>query len=176
MRKNIIYSLVIAVLINSISLAAFGAGTDKSLQRQGSQSSVSEYVFESFPNQVLIPVRLLGEVKKAGLYYVPENFKLVTLLTIAGGTTADANLETILISNDLKKAKDVYGNDLSSFEINLSETLREGARKDYELKANDIVFIDANKPFISSDSFRIISVLSLLLTSALTALAVKDKL
>ncbi len=41
--------------------------------------------------------------------------------------------------------------------------------------SNDIVLIKNNEPFVSNDSFRIISLVSVLLTTILTAVLIKDR-
>ncbi len=127
-------------------------------------NSTSEFIFESYPNQELISIRLLGAVKNAGLYHIPSNMKLTTLLALAGGTNSDANLENIMIGNDQNKMKD----------INLEETLKN-AKDDYTLVSNDIVLIKNKSPWISNDSFRVFSVISVVLTSILTAIVIKDR-
>ncbi len=135
----------------------------------------SEYIFESYPNQELIPIRLLGSVKNAGLYHIPANMKLTTLLALAGGTSGDADLGKIIIGNDLHMIKDEKGLDTKSLTIDLEDTLKNGANTDYTLVANDIVLIQNKSPIVSNDAFRTISVVSVILTSILTAIVIKDR-
>lgn len=139
-------------------------------------SSPSEFVFESYPNQKLIPIRLLGAVKNAGLYHVPEDIKLTTLLTLAGGTHNDADIKNILIGNDQKKVMTGEGKEVDSLNLNLEDVLKSGAKNDYTLNANDIVLVKNKDSFISNDTFRTISIVSIVLTSLLTAVLIKDKL
>ena len=146
----------------------------------------SEFVFQSYPNQELVPIRLLGAVKKAGLYHVPKNMKLITLLSLAGGPTGDADLEKVMISNDkfsvkLKnqsKRKKLFGQPKAkaSHYLNLEDSLEKGSEGAYVLKPNDIVLVKNKKPWISNDTWRVISILSVVLTSALTAMAIDDRL
>lgn len=138
-------------------------------------NSSSEYIFESYPNQELIPIRLLGSVKNAGLYHIPANMKLTTLLSLAGGTSGDADLGKIIIGNDMHKVKNDRGEETRSLEIDLEETLKKGAHTDYTLVANDIVLIQNKSPIVSNDAFRTISVVSVILTSILTAIVIKDR-
>lgn len=179
MLKNISLTKTIGILILNYCLiftTSFALEVDLKNSRMNSIEKTSEFVFQSYPNQQLIPVRLIGEVKKAGLYYIPSEMKLITLISLAGGTTSDANLEKIAISNDTGPVLNEQGNPTPGLNVNIEETVKNGAKNDYTLKANDIVLVEAKKPFISSDSFRIITVLSLLLTTALTAITIKDKL
>lgn len=138
-------------------------------------NTASEYIFESYPNQELIPIRLLGSVKNPGLYHIPTQMKLTTLLALAGGTSGDADLGKIIIGNDQQTIKNEQGVESKSLEIDLEETLKKGARSDYTLMANDIVLIQNKSPIVSNDAFRTISVVSVILTSILTAIVIKDR-
>ncbi len=127
----------------------------------------SEFVFQTYKNQELISLRLLGAVNRAGLYHVPKDIRLVTLLSLAGGTTKDAEVEEIVIGNESKK---------TVTEINLYEAINKQVDKEYEFSSNDTIFVKHKRPFISNDSWKIISVISVLLTTALTAIAINDKI
>src|SRR5438445_11035784 len=96
MRRFMVF-LILYCFIISQSMAA-----QNEVQKNSKYnvSSSSEYIFESYPNQELIPIRLLGAIKNAGLYHIPANMKLTTLLALAGGTTPEADLEKIIIGND----------------------------------------------------------------------------
>lgn len=172
MRQTIICLFMYTTLTNQ----AFCAPTDSQKNTKYALSSPSEFVFESYPNQDLIPIRLLGAVKNAGLYHVPANMKLTTLLSLAGGTNNEADLENIIIGNDQKNVITPTGESKASLNINLEEVLQAGAKNDYTLASNDIVLIKNKSPFISNDSFRIISIISVLLTTLLTAVIIKDKI
>lgn len=171
MRRLIICLFTYSILINQ----TFGA-TDTSKTTKYNLSSPSEFVFESYPNQDLIPIRLLGAVKNAGLYHVPANMKLTTLLSLAGGTNNEADLENIVIGNDQQNVTSPSGQEKASLNLNLEEVLKTGAKNDYTLASNDIVLIKNKSPLISNDSFRIISIVSVVLTALLTAVIIKDKL
>jgi len=137
-------------------------------------NSSSEFIFESYPNQELIPIRLLGAIKNAGLYHIPAKMKLTTLLTLAGGTTNDADIENIIIGNDQQSIHKSDGIDKKTLSFNLEETLKD-TKNDYTLVPNDIVLIKNKTPWISNDSFRVFSVISVVLTSMLTAIVIKDR-
>ncbi|MDO9180823.1 MAG: SLBB domain-containing protein [Bacteriovorax sp.] len=139
-----------------------------------SVNSSSEFIFESYPNQELIPIRLIGAIKNAGLYHIPPNMKLTTLLALAGGTTSEADLENIIIGNDQQTITNKEGIEKRNLIINLEENLKN-ARNDYTLTQNDIVLIRNKTPWISNDSFRIFSLISVVLTSILTAIVIKDR-
>lgn len=171
MKSLIICLFIYSILINQTF--AVEAQTAKSAKYN--LNSPSEFVFESYPNQELIPIRLLGAVKNAGLYHVPVNMKLTTLLSLAGGTSSEADLENIVIGNDQKNVIAPDGQEQASLNLNLEDVLKSGAKNDYTLASNDIVLIKNKTPLISNDSFRIISIVSVVLTALLTAVIIKDK-
>lgn len=171
MRQLIICLFTYTILINQ----TFAATNEVTKNQKYNLSSPSEFVFESYPNQELIPIRLLGAVKNAGLYHVPVNMKLTTLLSLAGGTSNEADLENIVIGNDQQNVIAADGSSKKSLNLNLEEVLKSGAKNDYTLASNDIVLIKNKSPLISNDSFRIISIVSVVLTTLLTAVIIKDK-
>jgi hypothetical protein len=171
MKRFISCLFIYSTLVNQ----TFANTADLNKSSKIGMGSPSEFVFESYPNQELIPIRLLGAVKNAGLYHIPENMKLTTLLTLAGGTNNEADLENIIIGNDQTSIKDQNGKEKKSLTVNLEEVLQNDAKTDYTLVSNDIVLIKNKNPLISNDSFRIISIVSVLLTTLLTAVIIRDK-
>lgn len=171
MRQLIICLFTYSILINQ----TIAATADTSKATKYNLSSPSEFVFESYPNQELIPIRLLGAVKNAGLYHVPANMKLTTLLSLAGGTNNEADLENIVIGNDQQNVTAPNGEQKKSLNLNLEDVLKNGAKNDYTLASNDIVLIKHKEPLVSNDSFRLISIVSVILTTVLTAVIIHDK-
>lgn len=157
------------IYIYLIAICHTNAQVQSPLRSKTSLGSPSEFVFESYPNEPLIPVRLLGAVKNSGLYHIPKNMKLTTLLSLAGGTNTEADLEKIVIGNDLAGAP-------TNVVLNLEEMIETGKNNDYSLSPHDIVLVKNKTPLISNDSFRIISIVSIVLTSILTGVLIKDRL
>ncbi|MGZ3809553.1 MAG: SLBB domain-containing protein [Bacteriovorax sp.] len=164
------------VILYCLLVSQSNAGQNE-LQKNGKYnvSSSSEFIFESYSNQELIPIRLLGSIKNAGLYHIPSNMKLTTLLALAGGTTNEADLENIVIGNDQQLLRSPKGQETKSLTVDLEETLKNGAKNDYTLVPNDIVLIKNKSPMISNDTFRSVSIVSVVLTSILTAIVIKDR-
>ncbi len=171
MRKII----TVVILLSIINTYSFAAQNELVKNSKYNINSASEYVFESYPNQDLIPIRLIGAIKNAGLYHIPSNMKLITLLALAGGTTTEADLENILIGNDQPSILNVTNNEKKSLNINLEQSLKDGSKSDYTLVSNDIILIKNKTPLISNDTFRMVTIFSVILTSLLTALVIKDK-
>jgi hypothetical protein len=171
MRRFIAVVILYCVLVSQ----SFAAQNDVQKSNKYNVNIASEYIFESYANQELIPIRLLGSVKNAGLYHIPADMKLSTLLALAGGTSGDADLGKIIIGNDQQKVKNYKGEETKSLQIDLEDTLKKGAYEDYTLVANDIVLIQNKSPIVSNDAFRTISIVSVILTSILTAIVIKDR-
>ncbi len=168
-------SMAIVILYSVLLSQSFAVTNEFQKGSKYNVNSSSEFIFESYPNQELIPIRLLGAIKNAGLYHIPANMKLTTLLALAGGTSADADLEKIVIGNDQQMIQGSNGEETKSLTIDLEETLKKGAKNDYTLVSNDIVLIKNKSPIVSNDAFRTISIVSVILTSILTAIVIKDR-
>ena len=156
----LLYSIIISQSFASISETIF-------LDNQKTNRS-SEYIFESYPNQELISVRVLGAVKNAGLYHVPQDINLSTILALAGGTTNEADTENIIIANDLKS-----DHENSTRNINLINSIKENNKN--PILENDIVFIKNKTSFISPDTMKSVSIISILLSAVLTTVLIKEK-
>lgn len=149
-----------------LAQTTFAAGNQLDRYRIGTPS---EFVFQSYKGQELMTIKLLGAVRKSGLYHVPKEMDLATLLSLAGGTTSDANLKSVLIGQKNIKAQ-------KSLEVNVEEKLEQGKINIYDLKPDDVVLVKRKKPVIGTDTWRLISLISLALTSILTVVAIDDRL
>lgn len=81
--------------------------------------------------QPLYKIRILGEIRKPGIYYVTGVEKLSDVLALAGGETENANLNKIyFIQNDTK------------ININAKEMFEKGRKiSDIGLKSGDQIYI-----------------------------------
>lgn len=131
----------------------------------------SEFVFQSYKGQELMTIKLLGAVQKSGLYHVPKQMDLATLLSLAGGTTSDANLSNVLVGQKVKGKESQ-----KSIEINVEEKLEQGKINIYDLRPDDVVLVKRKKPVIGTDTWRLISLISMALTSILTIVVIDDRL
>lgn len=136
-------------------------------KKQFSISKPSEFVFRSYESEELISVKLLGAVKKAGLYHIPAKMDLVTLLSLSGGTTKDADIEEIIIGRKGKGSEPI--------KVNLEKTIRNLGVAQYQLGQDDVILVKRKAPFISGDTWRSVSIISVILTSVLTVLAIEDR-
>lgn len=176
-KKVLVFAYSILFLLYSNPVLSFGLN-DKNSQNL-KLSRPNEFLFQNYRNQELISIRLLGAVLKPGLYHVPKNISLITLLTLAGGPTKEADIENIRIGNDSKaftRKKSVATFKQKNLTLNLNEAVTNGLDKKYSLEANDIVLVNNKKLLISNDTFRIVSIASVILSGVLTALLIDDRL
>jgi len=151
--------LIYNIIFSNISFAeTFNAGVGF--------GKPSEFVFQNYKNQELISLRLLGAVRKEGVYHVPKNINLPTLLSLAGGFAKDAKIDDIQIGGPIRK---------KTISLDLNESISKNTRNQFYFKTNDTVFVKRDEPFISDKSFRVISVISVFLTAALTAVIINEK-
>lgn len=91
MRK-IILSLIVAIIVIPIMAQDSGVG--------GGYSTGSVYLYSGSltgAEQLKIKAYIWGQVKNPGLYIVPDNTDLLTLISSAGGPTENAKLSKIRI-------------------------------------------------------------------------------
>jgi protein involved in polysaccharide export with SLBB domain len=81
--------------------------------------------------QPLYRINILGEVRQPGFYYVTDVEKLSGIIALAGGETADADLEDMYIIRDDEE-----------LEIDGEQIIKEGGTaKDFGLKSGDRIFV-----------------------------------
>jgi hypothetical protein len=132
--------------------------------------SASEYVYRTHPEQTLMPVRMLGNIRRAGLYHVPTNLDLYTLLSLAGGYGDKADLAKISVLR--KKPK----GELRHYTLDLTNPANEKELYSYSMAPEDVVFVRSKEPFIDDSTMRLISVVSVILSAVLTTVVISDRL
>ena len=134
------------------------------ISEQSARSRISEFFYEKTGSEVLHPVKLLGTVNKPGIYHVPQNTKLTTLLSVAGGTAIQADLANVSVSNPSGATQ----------KIDFRATLESG--KDVNLKPDDIIFVPEKKHMISPDTSNTIMITTAVISVLLTGIVVfRDK-
>ncbi len=105
----------------------------------------SVYIYGDPSLGELMPVRVLGAVQRAGMYHISPATDLLTLLSLAGGTLENANLESVKIKRITK------GNE-SVIEIDLEDMVEDVNEVSPLLQDGDTVLIP-NQKKIFSDNF-----------------------
>lgn len=121
-----------------------------------------EYFSEEIPGELLISIHLIGAVNRSGVYHVPRNTDVIHLISLAGGTRADANLERITIKRRNKAVEEVI-------ECDLKETAEEPGKYAPVLQAGDMVLVYAKEPFIDPNTVAALSLITTILSIAVSA-------
>lgn len=129
-----------------------------------------EYYSEVYQGEILVPINLLGAVGRPGVYHIPKQTDIVRLLSLAGGTRADANLEDVTI-------KRRSGEIERTININLKQLVQERASsKPINLEANDIVLVTPQEPLISSNTLQGVGFVSSLLGLVVSSIVIIQQL
>lgn len=127
-----------------------------------SYNRAGEFFSEEVPGEVLISVHLIGAVSHPGVYHVPRNTDLVHLISLAGGTRDDANLQRISIKRTNKAAEEVI-------EANLRELASEPGKRPPLLQAGDLVLVYVKDPLVDQSTVTFISLVTSLLSILVSA-------
>lgn len=137
----------------------------------------SEYIYRSSPKESLISVHLLGAVQKPGIYYVPAQTDLLKLLTLAGGAASNGDLSEILVRKTEVQGWDriqskAISEHRGAYEVDIKKFIQYGGSKQLILAQDDFIYVPQNEPFISAEVSRTVTIFSVVLGMALTALLI----
>ncbi|MFA6236647.1 MAG: SLBB domain-containing protein [Bacteriovorax sp.] len=138
-------SLVIILQMWSFSvLAAEAAATQSELNLQEialpsevkdlNKSTGSIYYSTSVKNKVLIPVHIWGEVRQAGLHFIPSDTTFVKGISLAGGPSGSAKLDEIVL---IRKSA---GENYKEVEFDLSKG-GDATAHQFKIEPGDTIFI-----------------------------------
>jgi hypothetical protein len=129
-----------------------------------------EFIYQPYPGTVLIPVSLWGSVTRTGIYRIPLNTDLVTLLSLAGGPGVDAKIDDISIRRTLGPEQKVITVD--------GEKLIKGKDKVPVpvLAANDVVYVPKKEPVVSNNTVLMITVVASVLSVIVSTLVIREQL
>lgn len=139
----------------------------------------AEYIYRSSPKESMINVQLLGAVGRPGIYYIPANTDLLKLITLAGGTTSGGDLGEILVrktepktwANLESKAINEYQ---GAFEIDAEKLIKYGGARNLKLQQDDFIYVPPRTSWVSNETARGITVVSMVLSIALTAILIDN--
>ncbi|MEA1972738.1 MAG: SLBB domain-containing protein [Candidatus Cloacimonadota bacterium] len=127
------YILVILIIIFSISL--FSQDSGRSYQSSNNSSAYFYSGSMSGSEQLKIYTYIWGQVRKPGMYIVPDNTDLLALISLAGGPNENAKLSKIRIVRPTADGEKIIW-------IDLKEYLETGSEKMIPtLKPGDTVII-----------------------------------
>ncbi len=88
----------------------------------------------SVKGKVLIPVHIWGEIRNAGLHFVPLDTSLITGLSLAGGPTTSSKLDTIQVTTTREGKREKL-----TFDVTQGGDL---SMEDFKLRPGDTIFIE----------------------------------
>lgn len=141
MRKYI----VILVPLVLLHLPLFAQGESGKVSQ-----SAGHYIYLGEGDELLMNVQIWGQVKNPGLYSLPEESDIATLLSLAGGPTEHADLSAIKI---MRKGTERD----SLFRINLKQAMLGGEKEKTLLQPGDIVEVMPSKFYSFSTFVRFIT-------------------
>lgn len=162
MKSRVIIFIILMSYLPQAGLAEIKVDYGK---EQGG-TSAAEIVYRNDPEEVLIPIYLMGAVGKTGLFHVPPRTDLVTLLTLAGGPGLSSNLREVIHRRQMPT--------VSVSEVDVMAMLTNPELKSPMLKANDVVFIPSKEPIISSDTMLVMGFISGITGLILTGLLLSN--
>ena len=178
-------ALALAWNIGFSSSIVVAAGASRSpqdmLEVKGPQQT-AEFIFRNSPRDNLITVQVFGSVNRPGMYYVPEDTDLMKLLTLAGGVVNSGELDEVVVRKiDAKNwkgldSKFVKKKNDHTYHINVDMMVRETTDlRPLKMNHDDFIYIPQKEPFISNDLSKFVAIGSLLLTSILTVVIIREK-
>jgi Lhr-like helicase len=90
----------IIILVSLLLLLGIGLSAQQSTQNYQSANNSSAYMYSGTitgAEQLKIYAYIWGQVKKPGLYIVPDDTDLLTILSLAGGPTETAKLSQVKV-------------------------------------------------------------------------------
>lgn len=124
------------------------------LHGQQSSQGAQYYVFLGSDRELQMNVQIWGQVLKPGMYSVPQTTDLVALISLAGGPTEYANLNSIRIVRANPKAR--------VLKVNLKSYMNTGDSKlQPVLKPGDTVVIPGSLFYGFSRIVRVVSQLAI---------------
>lgn len=170
--------LTMAVLMSWMTVMSTAHAQDMGLLSDiKAPQQASEYIYRSSPKESMISVQLLGAVYKPGIYYIPSNTDLLKLITLAGGTTNGGDLSEILVRKmEPKTWAEIKSKALNeyqgAFEVDAEKLIKYGGAKNLRLQQDDFVYVPPRTPWVSNEAARGITLVSVILGIALTAILI----
>jgi hypothetical protein len=158
-------SLLMVCFLSTQTYAAEGMGAFGN-EEHAPEGHASEFVYRNDPDEILIPIYLLGAVSRPGLYHVPARTDLISLLTLSGGPNNEAELEHVQIRRALPDKK------FHVSDVDFTKVVSEPLTPTPTLVSNDVVYIPTKQPFLSNNTIVVVGVAATVATVILTAILV----
>jgi hypothetical protein len=140
------FAALILVVVTSVQAMADVRTPLTGPRETAGATGAAEYLFSNDPDEILVPIYLMGAVGKPGLYHVPTRTDLLTLLTLSGGTTNEAKVDQVYIRH--QRGNKTVG----VTEVNLQTLVTQTEATSPALMSNDFVYIPAKEPAVSTNT------------------------
>lgn len=151
---------LVGVLITS---SVFAQESVFTLKKQ--VTNTQEYFAGAYPGAVMMKVNLIGGVHKPGVYNVPVNTELNSVISYAGGPTKEAELDEIVIRSKL-------GNNYKVKKVDLKEFFENPEKAPYKLRPDDYVYVNQSEDLVNNNVFRASMVVSAIVGALLSAILI----
>lgn len=144
--KKILSSVIIFQLFTCSAFAADAvaaqAQAELNLQEVALPSEVKDlgknsgaiYYSTSVKNKVLIPVHIWGDVRQAGLHFVPADTTLIKGLSLAGGPSSTAKLDGIVLT------RGTVGGTFKEMDFDITKG-GDTAAHQFKIESGDTIFV-----------------------------------
>jgi len=131
--------------------------------------NTQEYFAEARPGSVMMKVNIMGSVNKPGVYNVPVNSELNSVLTFAGGPSIDANIQKVMIRSK-------HGDNTKIKKVDLEKFFKDSSENPYILKPNDYVYLQQSEKLISSEVLQTTILVSTILSIVVAMVIIDTRL
>lgn len=125
----------------------------------------NEFFAGAYQGATLMKVNVVGGVHRPGVYNVPVNSELNSVLSYAGGPTKEADLDKVYV-------KSRVGDNYKVKKINMEEFFSNPDESPYKLRPDDYVYVNQKRDIISDNVFRTTLVFSAIVGTILTAITI----
>lgn len=156
---------ILSFCISWVMITSTVFSQDEVFTMKKTMNNTQEYFAGAYPGTVMMKVNLLGGVNKPGVYNVPVNSELTSVLTYAGGPSKEAEVGEVFIRS--KK-----GSDYEVKKVNLENFFKDSNEKPFRLKPDDYVYVKQGEELINNNVYRASMVISAIVGVVLTGLLI----
>lgn len=128
-------------------------------------ASGNEFIAGQEAGTVMMRVNLWGAVKKPGIHHIPVKTDLISLMSYAGGPNDNAIMDSIVIKRNQGKKQ-------TKLTVDLSQIIHGEQNVDLTLQPEDVIVVEAKKPWVSQDAFMLAIIVSTIASTILTGVLI----
>lgn len=132
------------------------------------ESCGSEFSVGDVPKSVLVKVKLIGAVWKAGIFNVPRGTDVLSLITSAGGLTSTASGDIVI--------KRRTGKEFVVLDYDIGDLVEDTDQPPPELKGEDVIYVPHNQLTVSENVMKLFYLATLVLGIVSTSILISDRI